>query len=77
MADTFDLVLYQTNTPSGAQIRLKTDSDYDHVGIVLRFGKKPEEVYLMEAGEHGCEVRFKRMAHVLAVVGEGERDYYS
>ena len=56
---------------------MKTDSDYDHVGMVLRFGKKPEEIYLVEAGEHGCEVRFKRMAHVLAVVGQGERDYFS
>jgi len=48
-ADTFDIVLYQANTVGGGITRTFTASSYDHVGMILKFEKYPEDVFILES----------------------------
>jgi hypothetical protein len=49
-ADTFDVLLFRCNSTGAKLQRQYTRSDYDHVGMVLRFDSgNSKELYIFEA----------------------------
>ena len=48
MADTFDIVLFQTSTSEGKKLRDVMKSDFDHVGMVVKYQNKPDDVFILE-----------------------------
>ena len=56
--DTGDVLLFRSNNLLGTWLtRTLTQSHFDHVGIVLRFGEGFEDLYILEAvGEDGVRL---------------------
>lgn len=58
MADTFDVILFQSNTVEGKKIREKIKCEFDHVAMVLKFVSKPNEVFVLESvPDKGVSIR--------------------
>lgn len=54
--DTGDILLYRSNcTVSWAQ-RSLLSSQFDHIGVILRFGRRPTDVYILEAVDGGVRM---------------------
>jgi len=51
MANTGDILLFKSNAFGGFALRVAMNSQFDHVGILIKSGN--DEVYLMEAMGHG------------------------
>ena len=56
--DTGDIILFRSNNQLGTWItRTVTNSSFDHVGIIFRFGTEADDIYIMEAvGVEGVRV---------------------
>jgi hypothetical protein len=67
MADTFDILLFKCNTSGGKIIRSYTKSEFDHAGMVLKFGSEPDEIFFIEAtGNQGVSLkRFSGMKYTI------------
>ena len=58
MADTFDILLFKTDTASAKAIRGHSDSEWDHAAMVLKFGTEPDGVFIIDAtSNHGVSIR--------------------
>lgn len=54
VADTGDILLFQTGTKTGNFIRKITGGSFDHVAMILRFESEDDEVFFVEAsGNYG------------------------
>ena len=49
LADTCDILLFQTNTNGARLIRAYTGSEFDHVALVIKLKKIPDDVFFVEA----------------------------
>ena len=58
IVDTGDILLFRSNNLIGTWItRTFTKAEFDHVGLILRFGNTVEDIYIMDAvGEQGVRV---------------------
>ena len=56
-ADTFDILLFQTNNSGSAMQRIGTWSEYDHIAIIVKQRFLPEEVWFFEATQDGVWYR--------------------
>ena len=56
--DTGDILLFRSNNLIGTWItRTFTKSEFDHVGLILRFGNTVEDVFILDSvGEQGVRV---------------------
>ena len=72
IADTGDILLFKASDSFGASVtRTWTDSDFDHVAMVLKFEQTPDEVFLIEAtGNTG--VSLNRWEFLKPHVGTGK-----
>ena len=65
-ANTFDIMLFRSSSIAAKTIRLYTQSEWDHVGIVVRKNQFEEknwqnEIYILEAtGNGGCSINLFR-----------------
>ena len=67
-ADTFDILLFQCNTKAAGLIRTYSGSEWDHVGMCIKFDSEPDEMFILEAtGNLG--VHFKRFSNTLKHLG--------
>ena len=51
-AETFDILLFQTNTNSGRMIRTYTGGEFDHAALIIRFETLDDDVFLLEASSN-------------------------
>ena len=57
-ANTFDFLIYKSNSISASTIRMQTNSDFDHVSMVFKLKSKPEEIFVFETnGKRGVHVK--------------------
>ena len=70
-ADTFDILLFCNKNASGKVIRAYSKSDFDHVGMCVKFASDPEEIYILEA-THSAGVHFVKFSAMIPYLG----DYY-
>ena len=68
MADTFDIVLFACKSIGGSVIRSYLKSDFDHVGMILKFDAEPDEVYILESTSNSG-VHLKRFKSVVPNMG--------
>ena len=70
-ADTGDILLFRASSAGGLLTRTFTDSEFDHVAMVLKFEATPDEVFLVEAtGNMG--VALNRWQFLKPHVGAGK-----
>ena len=48
-AKTGDLLLFKANNIGASIIRFFTNSNFDHVAIILKFENEPDEVYYLDS----------------------------
>ena len=67
MADTFDIILFKTNNSGGKLIRTYSGSEFDHAGMILKFGSEPDDVFFIEATSNkGVSLkRYSGMKHAI------------
>ena len=68
LADTFDVVLFRCNTGGAKIIRNYTSSDYDHIGMVLKFDCEPNEIFLLECTSN-LGVHLKKFSNIKEHIG--------
>lgn len=51
-ADTGDLLLFKGNNLACSAIRSLTNTDYDHVAMVLKYSDTPDQIYILEANSN-------------------------
>ena len=71
IADTGDILLFQTGTKTGTFIRKITGGSFDHVAMILRFESEENEVFFVEAsGNYG--VALNKWSSVRKHVGKNK-----
>jgi hypothetical protein len=67
--DTFDILLFNNKNASGKTIQAFTNSDFDHVGMCVKFATDPDEIYVLEA-THSAGVHFVKFSAMAPYLGE-------
>ena len=55
-AQNGDILLFQTKGARAKMTRKITNSEYDHVAMVLRFQPEPDEVFILDSTSAGVQV---------------------
>jgi len=61
-------LLFKCNTGGGKIIRSYTKSEFDHAGMILKFGSEPNEIFFMEATSNQG-VSLKRFSGMKYTIG--------
>ena len=62
MADTMDILLFQSRSVLPSALRLITGGEYDHIALILKYDFDPDEVWMVEAMDSG--IIFRRWSDV-------------
>ena len=68
-ADTFDVILYQSDYVIGSMVRKGCKSDFDHVDLCIKLSTDPDDVFLLSANSKNG-VHIKRVSKVLRNLGK-------
>lgn len=49
VANTFDILLFKTNTAPGKLIRAYTGGEFDHAAMILKLDQNPDQVFYLES----------------------------
>ena len=67
-SNTFDILLYRSNTIAAKAIRMYTGSKFDHISLIFRLKTSPHEVFVLDTNSnHG--VHIKRWSKVERHIG--------
>ena len=66
-AETFDIILFKSETSTGKVIRTFTNSEWDHVGMCFKVNNEREVFILESTTDKG--VHFKKFSDTLTFLG--------
>ena len=67
--NTFDVILFNNKGASGSVIRTYSQSDFDHMGMCVKFASDPDEVYILEA-TYATGIRLVKFSDIIPYLGE-------
>lgn len=67
--NTFDIILFNNKNAGSQLIQAYSMSDFDHVGMVVRFAADPDEIYILEA-TNATGVRLVKFSDIIPYLGQ-------
>lgn len=67
-ADTFDILLFSSNTNSAKVVRAYSGSEFDHAAMVVRLGSMPDDIFVFEATS-SRNIAIKRFSGIQHMIG--------